>query len=51
MQVKDKILLDVNGLLEDGPINIVILGDSVPHGTVLDNNDYENVYLPITPIW
>ena len=33
MKVKEKILLDVYGLLEHGPINIVILGDSVSHGS------------------
>lgn len=44
MKVKEKILMNIDELLANGPINIVILGDSVSHGTVLDNNDYENVY-------
>ena len=44
MKFKEKILMDIEGLKKNGPINIVILGDSVSHGTVLDNNDYENVY-------
>ena len=44
MKVKDKLLLDIHGLMEHGPINIVILGDSVSHGAVIDNIDYENVY-------
>lgn len=44
MKVKEKILLDVYGLLEHGPINIVILGDSVSHGSFNGYNDYENVY-------
>lgn len=44
MKVKEKILLDAYGLLEYGPINIVILGDSVSHGSFNGYNDYENVY-------
>lgn len=44
MKVKEKILLDRKGLVENGPINIVVLGDSVSHGAVYDYNDYENVY-------
>ena len=44
MLVKEKMLMNIDELLENGPVNIVILGDSVSHGTVLDNNDYENVY-------
>lgn len=44
MKVKDKLLLDIYGLMEHGPINIVVLGDSVSHGAVIDNIDYENVY-------
>lgn len=44
MKVKDKIMLDIQGLSEHGPINIVIFGDSVSHGAVNGYNDYENVY-------
>ena len=44
MHVHEKILLDINGLREHGPINIVILGDSVSHGSVNGYMDYENVY-------
>jgi lysophospholipase L1-like esterase len=44
MKVKDKLQLDFHGLMEHGPINIVLLGDSVSHGAVIDNIDYENVY-------
>ncbi len=44
MKIKDKILLDVKGLKEYGPINIVIFGDSVSHGAVNGYIDYENVY-------
>ena len=44
MKIKEKILLDMDGLLEHGPINIVVLGDSVSHGAVNGYIDYENVY-------
>ncbi len=44
MKIKDKIQLDINGLYEHGPINIVVFGDSVSHGAVNGYNDYENVY-------
>ena len=44
MLIKDKILLDIQGLQEHGPINIVIFGDSVSHGAVNGYIDYENVY-------
>ena len=44
MKVKEKILLDQEGLQKYGPINIVIFGDSVSHGSVNGYNDYENVY-------
>lgn len=44
MHIKDKILLDRNGLEQYGPVNIVIFGDSVSHGAVNGYNDYENVY-------
>lgn len=44
MKVKEKIMLDIHGLKEHGPINIVIFGDSVSHGAFRDGIDYENVY-------
>ncbi|MBR4099409.1 MAG: GDSL family lipase [Clostridia bacterium] len=44
MKVKDKLLLDINGLYKHGPINIVIFGDSISHGAVRGYMDYENVY-------
>lgn len=37
-------MLDYEGLSKYGPINIVILGDSVSHGAVTDYYDYESVY-------
>ncbi len=44
MKIKDKLLLDKEGLLAHGPINIVILGDSVSHAAFADYQDYEAVY-------
>lgn len=44
MRIRDKILLNKDGLCEHGPINIVIFGDSVSHGAVNGYLDYENVY-------
>lgn len=44
MKIKEKILLDINGLYEYGPINIAVFGDSVSHGAVNGYFDYENVY-------
>lgn len=44
MKIKDKIWLDREGLTKHGPINIVIFGDSVSHGSFLYYHDYENVY-------
>jgi hypothetical protein len=44
MKIKEKLFLEKEGLLEHGPINIVILGDSVSHASFLDYNNYEAVY-------
>ena len=44
MRVREKLLLDTDGLFEHGPINIVIFGDSVSHGAFNDYIDYEKVY-------
>ncbi len=44
MKIKEKILLDADGLYKYGPINIVIFGDSISHGAVRGYMDYENVY-------
>lgn len=44
MRVKEKLLMDLAGLTEQGPINIVIFGDSISHGYLIDTVDYENVY-------
>ena len=34
MTIKEKLHLDKEGLMEHGPINIVIFGDSVSHGVL-----------------
>ena len=44
MRVKEKLLMDLAGLEKHGPANIVIFGDSVSHGHLLNNVDYESVY-------
>ncbi len=44
MKVREKIMMDRDGLQEHGPINIVIFGDSVSHGALDAGMDYENVY-------
>ena len=44
MKIREKILLDREGLEKYGPINIAIFGDSISHGAVDGYNDYENVY-------
>ncbi len=45
MKISEKIKMNNKGILENGPINIVILGDSVSHGSVeIDVMDYESVY-------
>ncbi len=45
MNIKEKIELGYDGLVEYGPINIVAFGDSVTHGAVgPDEINYETVY-------
>jgi len=44
MKIKEKLMFHTAELTEHGPINIVILGDSVSHGAINDYYDYENVY-------
>lgn len=44
MKIRDKLYLDRQGLEEHGPINVVIFGDSVSHGSVNGYYDFENVY-------
>ena len=44
MHIKDKILLDQKGLEQYGPITIVAFGDSVTHGALNGEINYETVY-------
>lgn len=44
MKIKEKLMLTQDELAIHGPINIVILGDSVSHGCLVHHIDYENVY-------
>ena len=44
MHIKDKILLDRNVLEQYGPITIVAFGDSVTHGALNGEINYETVY-------
>ena len=44
MNIKEKILMDRADLEKEGPITIVAFGDSVTHGALLDEINYETVY-------
>ena len=44
MHIKDKILMERDGLEKEGPITIVAFGDSVTHGSLLNEINYETVY-------
>lgn len=45
MNIKDKLYMDYDGLVKNGPITIVAFGDSVTHGALaLDEINYETVY-------
>ena len=44
MKIREKLLLESDGLAEHGPINIVIFGDSISHGAFNDYIDYDKVY-------
>lgn len=45
MKIKEKIKLDKDGLIKEGPINIVAFGDSVTHGALgAGEINYETVY-------
>lgn len=45
MKISEKIMMDMPGLIENGPINIVAFGDSVTHGAVAQGEmNYETVY-------
>ena len=44
MKIKEKLMMEVEGLMEHGAVNIVVLGDSVTHGVVGYEIDYEAVW-------
>ena len=44
MHIKDKILMNRNELEKEGPITIAVFGDSVTHGALLNEINYETVY-------
>ena len=44
MRVKEKLMMELDGLKKKGPVNIVFFGDSITHGSVNGYRDYENVY-------
>lgn len=44
MKVYEKLLMNREGLTENGPINIVIFGDSISHAAFNDYFDFEAVY-------
>lgn len=44
MRLRDKIYMDREQLIEHGPITIVALGDSVTHGALWGEINYESVY-------
>lgn len=45
MRIKDKINMDMQGLIQNGPITIVAFGDSVTHGALARGEiNYETVY-------
>ena len=44
MLLKDKINFTYKELVENGPINIVVFGDSITHGALNGEYDYDTVY-------
>ncbi|MBQ7793663.1 MAG: hypothetical protein IJ366_04000, partial [Clostridia bacterium] len=44
MHIKDKVMMDREQLIKEGPITIVAFGDSVTHGALLNEINYETVY-------
>lgn len=44
MKLLEKLNMDFQGLIDYGPITIVALGDSVTHGALRGENNYETVY-------
>ena len=44
MDIREKINMDFDGLMKNGPITIVAFGDSVTHGALKETINYETVY-------
>ena len=44
MKIKDKVYMNRASLIEEGPITIVAFGDSVTHGALQSEINYETVY-------
>lgn len=44
MKITEKLWMTHEMLIKEGPINIVAFGDSVTHGALLNENNYETVY-------
>ena len=45
MNIREKVLLDVEGLRREGAVTVVAFGDSVTHGAVAAGEmDYDSVY-------
>lgn len=44
MHIKDKIFMDRKALEKEGAITIVVFGDSITHGSLLNEINYETVY-------
>lgn len=44
MKVKEKLFMEREGLEKEGPITIVAFGDSVTHGALLKEYNYDTVY-------
>lgn len=44
MKIKDKIYMNLEQLTKEGPITIVAFGDSVTHGALIGEINYETVY-------
>ena len=44
MRIKDKIFMDKESLIKEGPITIVAFGDSITHGALSGCINYETVY-------
>jgi len=44
MKIAEKMNMDINSLIQEGPVTIVAFGDSVTHGALRDEINYDTVY-------